>query len=269
MTELSLCMPYWCNPTMLAFHLRVFMQEWSPDLRKRVEVVVVDDCSEDEPAAPVIREAWARGGDQFLTLMPKLRVYRMKERRIWGQHACRNVAAYEADSPWLLCTDVDHICPPSTLEEVLRRLPTMRSREVLTFARVDAPKSREWRASEWRGMEPTRREDGTLKWHVNSFTISKKRFFKIGAYDERFVLAGLYGTDQDFRTRLHGNGAVTHHLADTPLIRVSREVIADASTRGVERKTPGRTEVKKIIAARREAEGGAPLVLSFPFERVI
>lgn len=268
-TELSLCMPFYKNQGVLRKHLSVFMREWSDDLRQRVEVVITDDGSPaDEAAAPVIRELWAAGGDKYLTMMPRLRVFRVLEDRPWHQHGATNLAVHVAESRWVLKTDIDHIAPPSTLHEVLRLIPTMRSREVLTLGRVDAPMGREWRASEWRNFEPTRRGDGSLKPHPNSFCVSRKRYKKLKGYDERYC--GLYGTDQEFRTRLFGGNTITHHLADAPLIRVSREVIPDASTRDVLRKDePGRAEAKKAIAARIAAEGGPPLVLNFEWERVI
>jgi hypothetical protein len=266
MSELSLCMPYYRNPGILKRHIEIFRNEWSADLRRRIEVVVVDDGSPDERASDVVASMWRGAGIAYATQQPRISVYRVTEDRPWHQHGARNLGAHVAKAPWLLMTDIDHVVPPATLDEVLRRLPSMRSHEVLTFGRVDAPMGTAWRAGDWRGMEPTRRDDGTLKAHVNSFVVSRKHYWRTGGYDESFC--GLYGTDIEFRRRLFTGRTITHHLADCPLIRVGREVIPDASTRDVERKTAGRNELKRAIAARKIAEGRAePLTLDFEWER--
>src|SRR6185369_8040698 len=101
-----------------------------------------------------------------------------------------------------------------------------------------------------------------------SFVVSRDHFWSIGAYDEE--LCGIYGTDRDFRNRLFGNSTTTH-LDHAPLIRVSREVIPDASTRDVMRKAdPERRIAKKAVAARKRAEGreGKTLTLDFEWERI-
>ena len=55
------------------------------------------------------------------------------------------------------------------------------------------------------------------------------------------------------------------------MIRVDREVIPDASTRDVERKTPGRAAQKQAVLARKAAEGraGQTTTLNFPWERIL
>lgn len=267
MPDLSLVFPYYRNPGILRRHLDIFRTEWSFDLRNRVEVVIVDDGSPDETAAEVMRAGWYGQGDIYLTRQPRITVYRITEDLPWHQHGARNCGAHEAKAPWLLMTDVDHVVPPSTLDEVLRRLPSMQSREVLTFGRVDAPTGRAWRAGDWRGMAPTVREDGSLKPHVNSFVVSRRHYWKLGGYDERYC--GIYGCDREFRDRLFTGKTMTTHLADAPLIRVGREVIADASTRDFDRKTPGRDALKKAVQAQKAAEGATePLALNFNWERV-
>jgi hypothetical protein len=164
-------------------------------------------------------------------------------------------------SKFLLMTDMDHVVPAHTMAAALATLPTLGRRGVLTFGRVDAPPGA-WKSDDWDSFARTTRPDGSLKPHVNSFVVSRKRYWRLGGYDER--LCGLYGTDRDFRQRLFGKGSVERHLENAPLIRVGRESIADASTRGVERKVAGRTAQKKLAKSI-----GEPKALDFPWERVL
>lgn len=258
---LSIVFPYYRNPRMLARQLSVWRDEWPDDLKRQLEIVIVDDGSPDETAAAVL------GRD--LRGLPALSLYRVTEDRLWHQHGARNLGANVAKARWLLMTDIDHIIPASTVAEVLRVLPDLRRRVVLTFGRVDAPATPAWRSDHWPEFEQTVRADGSLKPHVNSFVVARKRYWELGGYDED--LCGIYGTDQHFRTRLYGAGTTTVHLADAPLIRVAREVIADASTRDIERRTPGRSVDKKVVLALKAAQGrsGKTTTLNFPWERVL
>lgn len=262
---LSLVMPYYRNPGMMRRHLLVWREEWSAELRRQIEVVIVDDGSPDETAAEAIASMWE--GDR--TGLPALSLYRVTEDRPWHQHGARNLGAHVARAKWLFMTDMDHVVAHSTLAEVLRQLPNLGKNEVLTFGRVDAPANLTWRADHWPEFTRTRREDGSLKPHVNSFLVSKKRFWSLGAYDED--LCGVYGTDKHFRDRLFGSGTIERHLEHAPLIRVGREVIPDASTRDVERKIEGRNALKKQVAFQKKLEGraGKTTTLNFEWERVL
>lgn len=254
---LSLVMPYYRNPRMLHRHLLTFRHEWSPELRDLVEVVIVDDGSPDDTAADALVTMW-NGSREGL---PSLSLYRVLEDRPWHQHACRNLGAHVAKAATILMTDIDHVVPPTTLTEVLRALP-LGDGEVLTFGRVDAPPTLTWRAMDWPEFDRTLNRAGDLKPHVNSFAVAREHYWRIGGYDERYC--GIYGTDQEFRTRLW-RASTERHIEHAPLIRVGREVIGDASTRDVERKTPGRLALKRAVRA--QAGQAKPLNLAFPWER--
>ncbi len=238
---------------MLARQYRVWSREWSQTLKDQVELVIVDDGS-PEPAVDVDRP-----GD-----LPELAIYRVLEDRPWHQHGARNLGAHVARHPFLLMTDMDHVIPPDTLSEVLAANDKGR---VFTFGRVDAPPDNVWGTAHWREMAPTTRGDGSLKPHVNSFAMSKALYWQVGGYDEDYC--GHYGTDGLFRKRLYA-AAREKHLAHAPLIRVSRDVIADASTRDVSRKIGRDPSMKKRIAEQKRARGatGHIRVLDFPWEQV-
>lgn len=261
---LSLVMPYYRNPGMLRRHLLVWRNEWSAELKREVEVVIVDDGSPDDNAFDALNSMW--NGDR--TGLPALSLYRVTEDRPWHQHGARNLGAHVAKAKWLLMTDMDHVVPHSTLAEVMEMLPLLGKNEVLTFGRVDAPNTLTWKADHWPEFRRTAREDGSLKPHVNSFVVSHKRYWRLGGYDED--LCGVYGTDKHFRSRLFGIDAVTRHLDHAPLIRVDRDVIPDASTRDVERKLANRSGIKKAALLRKAIEGrkGKITSLNFPWEQL-
>jgi len=261
--KLSVCYSFYRNPGMLRRQLMTWRDEWPASAKSEIEIVLVDDGSPaPDTAAEVMASMW--GGDR--AGLPPLSLYRVTIDRPWGQHPARNLASHVAKGRWLLHTDQDHVIPTSTLAEVLRLLPTLSKNEVLTFGRCDAPQTLTWRTDHWPEFERTRREDGSLKWHVNSFTVSRARYWQLQGYDEDFQ---GYGTDSQFRKKLFGQGSVTHHLDHAPLIRVDRTVIADASTTTYSRETQ-HCNVKATLA-RKAAEGraGQTTTLNFPWERVI
>lgn len=261
--RLSVIMPYYRNPRILTRQLLVWRNEWTASAKQDIEIVIVDDGSPDDTAAEALASMW--GGDR--AGLPPISLYRVKEDRLWHQHGARNLGAHVAQGERLLMTDMDHVVPGSTLAEVLRLLPELGKREVITFGRVDAPRTLTWRAEHWPEFARTRREDGSLKPHVNSFVVSRAHYWRLGGYDES--LCGVYGTDKEFRRRLFVATTPVRHLDHAPLIRVGREVIDDASTRGIDRKTSGRNALKKAAALRKALAGiKGPISLNFPWERV-
>lgn len=264
---LSLVMPYYMNPRMLAWQLRVWRGEWSEAIKEQVEIIIVDDGSPTETAEEILKLLVAEA--TTLVGLPKISLYRVLEDRPWHQHGARNLGAHVATGKWLFMTDMDHVIPASTMAEVLRLLPTLHKSKVLTFGRVDAPATLTWKADHWTEFARTRREDGSLKPHVNSFVVSRKRYWKLGGYDED--LCGIYGTDKHFRSRLFGAHTVEQHIDYAPIIRVDRDVIADASTRNVNRDDPERGKKKSRVLARKVSEGRSRQIttLNFTWERVI
>jgi len=242
MKHLSFVMAYYMNPVMLAYQYDVWAS-YPDNLKERIDVVLVDDGSPSEYAITVRRP----------DNLPPLRIYRVIVDKPWHQHGARNLGAREAEGPWLFLTDMDHVLSAESLERLLER---RNENVVYMFARVDAP-----------DMTPTRRHDGTMKPHPNTFAMTKEIYWKIGGYDERFC--GIYGTDSLFRSRAAAL-AKFRHLDDVPIIRYSREIIADASTRTLARKE-GRSDAKRRLLAKIAAEGSVDKTetLKFPWERVL
>lgn len=257
MPKLSIVMPYYRNPMMLARQFKVWSEEWSNALKRDIEVVIVDDAS-PEPAADVPRPFD----------LPYLRILRVLEDRPWHQHAARNIGAFESQGDFLLMTDMDHVIPPQTLAHSIKIAGSnaIYRPTIITFGRVDAPAGFE-SAADWPKFKRTRRKDGSLKPHVNSFLLPRSYYWDIGGYDESFC--GIYGTDGRFRRRLFARGNFDH-LPDFPLIRIDREVIADASTIAP-RKEGREAGAKKRIEREKAARGEADKIvtLSMPWERVV
>lgn len=193
-------MAYYSNPAML----RRQFAEWTayPEaIRRHLEVIIVDDGSPTGRAIDVPRPEG----------LPALRIYAMREDVRWGQDRCRNLAAAEAAHPWLLLTDMDHVPTQALMERVVGG--KLKANNVYKFARVSAP-----------NLQP-------YKPHPNSWLMTRARYDEAGGYDERFC--GWYGTDAPFRDNVMAATAAAGGSLEwikEPLIRVPREVIADAST---------------------------------------
>lgn len=256
---LSLVMPYYRNPRMLSRHLQIWAREWPQSIKDQVEIVIVDDGSPEQAAAE-FNDAPAG--------LPAHRVYRILEDRPWHQHAARNLGAYEATTPWLLMTDMDHVVPADTMRALLDCIECcdVLQQRFFVFQRRDAPAGEPWKSDHWSTMKKTVNAAGDLKPHVNSFAMPRWLYWHIGGYDEDYC--GIYGTDKRWRERMHG--AAFPVQIDYPLIRVGREVIPDASTRDVVRKEESRHHLKKAVERRKRERGeeGVIKTLQFPWERV-
>lgn len=230
--NISVVLPFYLNQGMLNRQLAHFAL-YPEHIKEYIELIVVDDAS-PSPASLM----YATGIDTKL--------YRVVNDIRWNQHAARNIGVFNSSSGWVLMTDIDHIIPPSTIERLVTHLHCPDT--LYRFSRVSAP-----------DME-------AYKPHPNSYFLSKMLFEKTGGYDER--LTGLYGTDSDFRDRAisHAKDVV---LLNDELIRVGREVIADASTTTLTRKSKVDQDKKReIIADRANKKDWAPLFISQDYVRV-
>lgn len=227
MRDITLIMAYYENRGMLQRHLHHWRQ-YQKKVRKHLSVIIVDDGSPKAPAAlhsesPV-----------------PISIYRMGVDIRWNQDACRNLGAFEANTEWLIFTDMDHMVPADTMMAAMTT--KLDPSTAYRFTRVSAP-----------DMTP-------YKPHPNSWMMTKVLH---PGYDER--LAGWYGTDGDFLDRV---GAVAPIVQfEYPLIRVPREVVADSSTTTLTRKSP--EDFKQICELRRKYKNTPPLTLSFPWEKVL
>jgi glycosyltransferase involved in cell wall biosynthesis len=246
---LTIIHPYYENPTMF----RLQQQEWfkyPPELKKKIEFIVVDDGSPDDPAIDQV----------FLNRDYKLRLYRIKVDVRWNWLACRNLAAKEAKKGWLLLTDMDHM---------LRR----GAAAMLVYLIEDDQVSRKCAYN-------LAREDAPgyvlYKPHPNTWLVWKGLYWKAGGYDETF--SGYYGTDATFRRRIVMNmdsNKIDKNrklfqqvplLEEVKVTRYPGELVPDARTTRYERKTPEDIAIKGDLkrSVHRHAK-----TLTFPWERLI
>lgn len=215
--RITLGLPYYLNAGMLTEQLDR-IRALPAEIQAALAVIVVDDGSPHSPA---------RGTPCGVPLS----IYRIDVDIRWNQDAARNIAAHEADTQWLLLTDMDHIVSLKAWRRVIQK--KLSKEHVYRFSRQ------------------TLNPDATLtpyKPHPNSWLLTRAMYEKIGGYDERF--AGFYGTDADFRDRVAFTAPII--MLDECLIRVPRETIPDASTTTYQRKAPedhvGMRSVKELRA---------------------
>lgn len=208
MRELTIVLPHYTNLGMLAEQQAIWAS-YPDDLRARVHVIVVDDCS--PKGSRISPKAVTCQG------LASCRVYRLLQKKRWNWLGCRNLGAKLATTEWLLLTDIDHGLPLVTLRRILDG--PLDPRVVYRFARVDAPHP-------W----PYDLEDcSPYKPHNDTWLMTRTMFFddRVGGYDER--LSGCYGTSGEFKDRVMAV-ARAHVGLTVPMIRYPRFVIPDAST---------------------------------------
>lgn len=247
MNKITMVLPFYDNCGMLALQYEGWAA-WPEELKAHWRIILVDDGS-PVPALDVPRPEG----------LPELAIYRVLEDRPWHQHAARNLGAHVAPEGWLLLTDMDHVLP----RKQAAKLSLMVERGEVqngvgyTLARYEADTG-----------EITLGRDHKPKPHPNSFVMTRETFWQIGGYDEDYC--GTYGTDGLFRTRMRHRANVGH-LKNVGLMRYWRELVADASTRTLERKEGRDPGAKRAIRDRKAAEGRSSVIvtLNFPWERVL
>lgn len=240
MRNLTCIFAYYDNPSMLEHQYSVWATypEW---YQSRVQFVVVDDASPRSPAIDVPRPAVLNG---------RVRIYRVAKDVPWHQDGARNLGAHVAEDGWLFLTDMDHVLPAASLDLLWVR--AKRESCFYTFGRWDADTN-----------APMLNADGRPKPHPNSYAMARSLYWRAGGYDEDFC--GVYGTDGAFRKQLLAAGRHVH-LEDVQIIRYSRDVISDASTRTLDRKQYGGDQAKAAAWARKRGAGRENKILTLAFE---
>lgn len=238
----TLVLPYYENPGMLLMQLQ-HLEQWSPESRECLRLIVVDDGSPTKPALPVFQEwGWDKDPLPF-----RFQLYRIGVDVRWNWIACRNLAMAKAETEWRLMTDIDHLVPEQTADFIANG--SIKARRIYRFARKDWPALTDYKP------------------HPNSWLMTGAMFDKVGGYDERF--SGYYGTDGMFRDRCIAAAEQVMMIAQ-PLLRVAREQVADASTTTYGRKEKQDHEgVRRIRADIAQSGKLTPLRGSFPWEQLI
>lgn len=244
MTPFTLVMAYYENAGMLREHVRTWLA-LPLELAAALRVVIVDDGSPERPALEALFQH-PLAFDSLAARLGGLQVWRMGVDVRWNQDACRNIGVREASTRWVLLTDMDHVVP----EQTWRRLMAEKLKKPIAyrFGRVNAPRG------------------DVYKVHPNTWAMTRDLYWQAGGYDE--ALAGHYGTDGDFKVRL----SRVAPIVDLPevVIRFPREVIHDASTTTLERKSAAdRAWINNTIKARGRDPAWTPAHFLYPCARVL
>lgn len=201
MPLISLVFAYYENPNMLELQWKE-ISHYPVEVKRTLEVIVVDDGSPSHPAGEVRRP---RG-------LPSHSIFRLDRDVRWNQDAARNIGAHEARGQWLLLTDIDHVVPGETLSQLLRM--ERDSSVTYAFPRVKFDTGEE-------------RES-----HPNSYFMTRRMYWDIGGHDEDFK--GIYGKDFLFRKRAlrHASEVL---IEGAPLERVGKMTVSDAGSRTIKR----------------------------------
>lgn len=207
MKNLTIILPYYMNPGMLAWQMQV-INEYPEAIRKRIELIVVDDASPlGHRAEEAIKERRIEANGY------PFKLFRILTDLRWNWLEARNLGAHHAENEWLLLTDIDHIITADVITRLFESEVSWKC--FYTFART--------RAVDMTPYHP----------HPNSYLMTKKMYWEIGGYDETF--AGHYGTDGMWRRRCEEKGKHVF-LEDFPLLLIQREIQPDASTTSLDRK---------------------------------
>jgi len=248
--DLTLVLPYFSNKGMLAEHHRVWLT-YPDHLRGRLHVIVVDDCSP--------RDLRAEAHDCPSIGLGSIRLFRCLEKRRWNWLFSRNLGVLQAETNWVLLTDMDHLMPAETFGNLMEM--DLDDASVYRLSRVDAPHLWPYTLAECPVREKKRL-------HPNTWLLTRTMFDRIGGYDER--LSGCYGTDGEFRDRVREQAKSIVLLSDV-LVRYPREVIPDASTTIYSRKNDpiNDADLTQRRYLRSLIPNWKPLRVTLPYEAVL
>lgn len=205
------------------------------------ELIVVDDGSEIYPAT------------NYLTSIPKLKLYRIKKDYGFNSHGCRNLIMKEAENDWVILLDVDRKFenPKENIEAIRRR------------------KLKE--GTLYRFMAMTSR-NGKILYHtvhasVNDYLVNKNHFFEAGGYDEELI--GHRTGDREYFEQLkhYGQEYLMHDveilLLRSPTVSLTNKVLKSAN----DKKNIPDSVTKLIYRRMKNPEPNKP-TLTFEWERI-
>ena len=200
--ELSIILACYGQPLMMAEQEK-FWLSWPEDLRKRMEVIVVDDHG--DPAY--------KPGKEWDTDPPiPLRVFRVRTDIHWNQMGARNLGMKMARAPWCLMLDPDMVLNSENLRRIFAHMPKFRAGHHFKIK-----------------LKHVKEPYGS----PNLYICCRKDFWAAGGYNENF--AGHKGYSDVVLHRTLMEVSKRHFLGDVWIDFYGRKRIADADVQSIDR----------------------------------
>lgn len=240
MPSLTLIVPYYRNVQMLKHQLCT----WA-NYPEQIEIVLVDDGS-PEPALPIVNK-YANGG-----VRDRLRVYRITKDIPWNRGGARNLGSKQAETPWIMHIDIDHVLPPECAPDLVKFAPNPRHwYRFNRFRRGTADETRKKDA-----IDP-KVTYGPIKPHCDSYLCTQKMYWDVGGYDEDY--SGCLGGGSPFLKQLEELAKVETAPPPIQLEVYTRSVVKDASDFSLSRDTSEYSRRRKVKEAQRNTKAKNPL----------
>lgn len=236
--NVTLIVPYYRNPKMLTLHLR----EWL-EYPNEFKFIVVDDGSPD-PALDHISEELNHNN---------LSVYRIHRDIPWNRGGARNLGTHVAETDWVIHVDIDHLLPAGCAHSLFTE--NVEARRWYRF-----PRFRRGKADETRRKDeiPDDMEFGAIKPHIDSYLITRKRFWSVGGYDEDY--SGCLGGGSPFLKSLERTVGQPQALSKNTFLCVyTRDACEDASDNTLSRDTAEYTRRRKMKEKQGNVKAKNPL----------
>jgi hypothetical protein len=209
---ITLVHPYYDHKDTFEYHFNKLWSLWPSSLKKKVEIIIVDDHSLNHPC--IVPED-TRGLD--------LKVLRIDTPILWNTAGAGNLGFREAKYDWVLHADFDLGLPP-------------RSSDPLRDLDLTDPKVVYWPKLWYR----TRRYNKYHEPHCNGFLMNKDTFWEAGGFDEDF--SGRWGwADSYFHMRSCTDMGLTNVIT-TDFVLEEMVRCKDKTVQGVSR-TPNNSEL--------------------------
>ena len=174
--KITIYFPYYNQPEALKFNLDYY-SSFDEELKNKFNVLIVDDGSQ---RAQALRTA--KNYENALNLS----LYKIHVDIPWNMGAANNIAFKDAETEWIIRTDIDWFCK----EQRLRKILDTRLKDGVVYF---------FRGLRVKDKPPFEVIEG-CKSPPNIYILNKKKYWETGGYNE--YLCGNYGDDFEFRPRL-------------------------------------------------------------------
>lgn len=234
MNRITLILPYYCQPNMLAKQMEIVAE-----YPEEIDVIVVDDGSPEPAQVP-----------------EGISLYRIEEDIPWNREQARNIGAYVAATDWIIQTDIDHVLPVESAKALI-------SHDLNESLWYRFPRWRVGRADETRKKDSIHhmKKFGKIHPHIDSYLMTRWQFMA-SPYDERF--SGSLGGGTPFLERQKSLYGEPHTLPDEICLHVyTSHEVKDSSIDGLSR------DKSEYIRKREEfGHEGAKTILHHPWHQV-